>query len=330
MRAIVCHETSGVDSLRLEPQWPAPAMAPGCVRVGIELAALNPPDCLMAQGKYQVSPALPFVPGIEGMGVVLEVAEGIDRLKPGDRVMTYAGEGCFGEEAVVKADYVHRLPQDVSAAAAAGFLLAYGTSHHGLVTRGHLRAGETVVVLGAAGGLGTSAIQIAKALGARVVAVASTDEKLAYCQDQGADFLINAKTDPIREKLQAFTEGRGADVVYDVVGGALTEVFLRGLAPYGRLLIAGYASGVIPSIKANLVLLKQAEVIGVSFRQYFQQRSQDAIEDVRHLCALWSSGRITPPEARVYPLEQAQAALRTLADGQALGKLALRVGPRRP
>ena len=324
MRALVCHEPSGIDSLRLE-DLPTQPLTSGSIRVRVSFAAINPPDYLMARGKYQVSPKTPFVIGVEGAGTVVEAAADVTSVRPGQRVMIYPGHGCFAEEIVMPAARAHAVPGGMSDDVASGFLLAYGTSDHGLLTRGRLKAGETLVVLGAGGGLGASATQIGKAVGATVIAVASSEEKLAFCRRNGADHCINAKTDPIRDRLRELTGGRGADVVYDVVGGDLTEIFLRAVAPGGRFLIVGYASGTIPLIKANLVLLKQAEVIGVSYRQYFEQHPRQASADLDRLCELFDSGKLNPARPEVVPFESGISAMHAVAEGRAVGKIAVRV-----
>lgn len=324
MRAILCHATTGIQELRHADVNPSP-LVPHSVRVRMRYAALNPPDALMAQGKYQVQPPLPFVLGVEGMGVVTEVAPEVSEVRAGDRVMVYAGHGCMAEELVVSADRVLAAPKNMPDEVAAGFLLGYGTSHHGLLARGNLKKGETVAVLGAAGSLGTSAIQIAKAVGAYVIAVASTPSKLQFCQVIGADFGILSGSDTLREELKAATDSRGPHVIYDVVGGDLTETLLRAIAPTGRLLIAGYASGKIPAIKANLILLKQAAVIGVSFRQYFQQLPQLAKADLANLIELWATGKLKPPSPEVIEFSQVLDSLNALATGQVTGKIVARV-----
>ena len=245
MKALVCNDYAPLEALRIE-DIPPPAIGPGQVRIGIRVASVNPPDVLMPQGKYQVKPPVPFVPGVEGMGIVLEIGEGVDDLRVGDRVMTYAGHGCFAEQVVVPRVRVERVPPGMDDMVAAGFVLVYSTAYHGLVDCGRLQSGETLVVLGASGGIGLCAIQIAKGLGATVIAVASSSEKLEKCRANGADHLIDISRENLTERIRDFTAGRGTDVTLDVVGGDTTEPALRAIAPYGRHLIAGYASGVIP------------------------------------------------------------------------------------
>ena len=248
MRAAVCRDFGAPTRVETIDR---PSLRPHSVRIAVALAAANPPDVLMPQGKYQVKPALPFVVGIEGAGVVTEISNDVTDLKVGDRVMTYAGHGCFAEEVIADQHTVYRIPDEMSFEVAAGFAVVYGTAYHALVDRGQLAAGETVAVLGAAGGLGLCAIQIAKALGARVVAVASTEEKRSICLENGADAAVPADPESLNVRLRELGDGKGVHVVHDTVGGPLTLAALRGLRPYGRHLIVGYSSGIIPQISGN-------------------------------------------------------------------------------
>lgn len=319
MKAVVCGDYGPIETLAIR-DVPEPSLTRDGVRIRMKVAALNPPDILMAQGKYQVKPPVPFVLGVEGMGTVLEAGPRAAGFKPGDRVMTYAGQGCFAEQVVAASHLVHHVPEGMPDEVAAGFSLAYGTSYHALVDRGRLQPGETVVVLGAAGGLGLCTIQIAKALGATVIAAASTPAKLETCRENGADHLINTSTEPLRDSIRALTGDRGADVIYDPVGGALTEDALRGIGRYGRLLIIGYASGTIPLIKANLILLKQADVIGVSFRQFAQQQGAEAARGMAALCRLWQEGKLKPLVSAWHPLEEIVTAMKLLTERRIMGK----------
>jgi NADPH2:quinone reductase len=291
----------------------------------MHLAAVNPPDALMAQGKYQVGPPVPFVLGIEGVATVLEAGPGVTHLVAGQRVMAYLESGCFADEVVAPSARVNPVPDGMPDEVACGFLLAYGTSYYGLVARGRLNAGDSLVVTGAAGGLGASATQIGKALGATVIALARGRQKGDFCKTNGADNVVDPAEADLRARLKTLTGGRGPQVVYDVVGGDLTEALLRSIAPMGRLLIAGYASGIIPAVKGNLVLLKQADVIGVSFRQYFEQRPQDASRDLQGLCYLWRQGGLKPARAEVVPFERACESLEAISQGRVVGKRALRL-----
>jgi NADPH2:quinone reductase len=322
MKAVVCREYGAIEQLKLEDAAPPPC-PPDCVRIDVAMASVNPPDVLMAQGRYQVKPPLPFVLGVEGAGTVSEIGTAVTGLRVGDRVMTYAGQGCFAEQAVIDAGLAIPIPDGMEYGVAAGFVLAYSTVYHGLVDCGQLARGEVLVVLGAAGGLGLAAVDLGKALGATVIAVASTPEKRALCLAGGADHAIKGDPADLRDEVKRLTAGRGADVVFDIVGGPVTESALRSIAPYGRLLIAGYASGEIPMIKANLVLLKQARVIGVSYRLLAQSDPAAARRNMRSLLDLWRQGLLRPPLATAFPASRFVEALRLVADRKVLGKTAI-------
>lgn len=323
MKAVVCSAFGPIATLKLQ-DVPEPALQPGCVRIGMKVVTVNPPDLLMPQGKYQVKPLPPFIPGVEGAGVVLEVGEGVNGLAKGDRVMTYAGQGCFAEQAVVPAFRVFRIPEGMDDDAAAGFVLVYGTAHHAVVDCGELQQGQTLAVLGAAGGIGLAAVQLGRALGANVVAIASTPEKLARCRANGADHLV-LNSEPVRDRIRELSGGRGADVILDVVGGDVTNVALRAIAPYGRYVIAGYASGVIPKIQGNLIVLKQAKVVGASFRLLLEQTPELGIRSVRRLCELYATGLLRPEVSVRYPFERFLEAMRLVADRKVIGKVAIRL-----
>jgi len=320
MKALVCQEHGPLSHLRMT-DYPSPAIKPGHVRIAVRIASVNPPDVLMPQGKYQVKPETPFVPGVEGMGYITEVGEGVRGFEVGDRVMTYAGWGCFAEEVVAPVERVQRVPDGMEDKVASGFILVYSTAYHAIVDCGALKAGQDLVVLGAAGGIGLCAIQIAKALGARVIAVASSAEKLKKCRANGADVLINSSNEDLTASIRSATEGRGADVTLDVVGAELTEAALRAIKPYGRHLIAGYASGVIPMIKGNLVLLKQALVIGVSYRLLLERTPERAKANLDALCKMWSNGYLRPEVTASYDFEKVVEAIEFVGNGKAVGKI---------
>lgn len=324
MKAVVCSDYAPLEALTIA-EAPAPALLPGSVRIALHRASVNGPDVLMPQGRYQVKPAVPFVPGVEGAGVVREVAPDVRGLAVGDRVMTYAGCGCYAEEVVVPAWRVHRMPEGMSFDVAAGFILAYGTAYYALATCGGLAAGQDLVVLGASGGLGLCAVELGKALGARVIAVASNAQKLAVCRAHGADELIDSSVEPLRDRIRALTNDRGAAVVFDVVGGEATEAALRGIAAFGRLLIVGYASGQIPAIKANLVLLKQAHVIGVSYRIYTETEHAAVAAELARLTDLWRRGSLKPEVTSRYPLERTVDALKEMAERRVIGKAVIAI-----
>lgn len=324
MKALICRDYGPLDQLVIE-DVPSPVIEPGSVRISVAVASVNPPDVLMPQGKYQVKPAVPFIPGVEGMGHVMEVGPGVDQFRVGDRVMAYAGWGCFADEVVVPQLRVQRVPDGMDNQAASGFILVYSTAYHAIVDCGKLAAGEDLVVLGASGGIGLCAIQIAKALGARVIAVASAAEKLAKCKSNGAEVLIDGSQGNLTEQIRSHTAGRGADVILDVVGGDVTEAALRAIKPYGRYLIAGYASGVIPMIKGNLVLLKQALVIGVSYRLYLERTPERAAANLQQLCDLWRDGKLHPEVTASYPFPSVVDAMRKVGERRAIGKVAVNV-----
>jgi len=323
VKAVVCTEFGPIERLVIR-DVPEPGLLPGHVRVGMKWLTVNPPDLLMPQGKYQVKPLPPFIPGVEGAGVVMEFGEGVTGLAPGDRVMTYAGVGCFAEQAIVPAFRVFPTPAGMQDDAAAGFILVYGTAHHAVVDCGELAPGCTLAVLGAAGGIGIAAIQIGKAIGAQVIAVASTPEKLAKCKEHGADHLV-LNSEPIRDRIRELAGGRGADVILDVVGGDVTNVALRAIAPYGRYVIAGYASGIIPMIQGNLVVLKQAKVVGASFRLLLEQTPELGVASVRKLCALYETGKLRPEVSARYAFDDFLKAMRLVADRKVIGKVAIRL-----
>lgn len=327
MQAWICRRHDGIGALEYGA-WPAPPLAPGCLRIGMRAAALNFPDLLMAAGRYQVKPDLPFVPGLEGMGCVLDCADDVQGFAPGQRVMTYAGLGCFAEEAVVPAALVHPVPEGMTDAQAAGFVLAYGTAWHALVDRGRLRPGERVLVLGAAGGVGLPAIEIAKALGAEVIAAAGSPAKRQACLEHGADAVIDSRAPDLRAELRAAgAEGR-LDIVYDPVGGAATEPALRSLGRYGRLLVVGFAGGGIPAIRANLLLLKQVDAVGVSFRQFAQELPDRAAVAMAGLGRLWAEGRLAPRVHAGMPLSDLPEAAALLEGRRIIGKVVLHIADR--
>src|SRR5216110_2448227 len=262
VKAVLCKQYGPPETLVVE-ELPSPTAAAGEVVVSVKAASVNFPDFLIIQNKYQFKPPLPFSPGSELAGVVKEVGSGVSGWRSGDRVIAFTTYGAFAEEVKTEAARLLPIPDGMDFNSAAAFVLTYGTSDHALRDRGALRAGETLLVLGAAGGVGLAAIEIGKALGARVIACASSDEKLAVCREHGADATINYASEDLRERIKALTEGRGVDVVYDAVGGPYTEPAFRSLAWRGRLLVVGFAAGDIPKLALNLALLKGAAVVGV-------------------------------------------------------------------
>lgn len=298
-----------------------PAAAAGDVVIEVHAAGVNFPDALMVMGQYQVRPPLPFTPGGEAAGVVIEAGSGVNHLHVGQRVVAFTRTGAFAERLSAPASAVTPMPDSLSFDIAATLPLAFGTAMHALIDRAHLAPGDTLLVLGASGGVGLAAVMIGKALGARVIAAASTDDKLALCRAHGADDVINYTTESLRDRLKALTNGLGPDVICDPVGGELTEPAFRSIAWGGRYLVVGFAGGAIPSLPLNLPLLKGASVVGV-FWGSFEQREPAA--NARHLAQLMEwvvDGTIEPVVSARYSLEQTAAALRAMLDRQVVGKV---------
>jgi NADPH:quinone reductase len=324
VKAVLCREYGPPESLVVE-DVPSPAPGPGEVVVSVKAASLNFPDVLIIQNKYQIKPPLPFSPGGEVAGVVKAVGEGVAGAKVGDAVMALTTYGGFAEEVKVDASRLLRIPPGMDFTTASAFVFAYGTSDHALRDRAALEAGETVLVLGAAGGVGLAAIEIAKALGARVIACASSDEKLAACREHGADETINYVSDDLRKRVDALTGGKGADVVYDPVGGAFTELALRSCAWRGRLLVIGFASGEIPKIPLNLALLKGCSIVGVFWGAFAKREPEAFAESIAGLARWYGEGKLRPHITATFPLERAAEALSRMAGRTVVGKVVLTV-----
>lgn len=322
MHAWLCEQPTGPDAL----QWkklPPPQPKAGEVRVAIKAASLNFPDLLIVQGKYQFKPPLPFVPGSEFAGVVEAVGEGVTHLAPGMAVASFGGLGGFGTHACVSAQLAMPLPAGFAFEDAAAFLCTYGTTHHALIDRAQLKAGETVLILGAAGGVGTAAIQIAKAVGARVVAAASSDEKCALCRELGADATINYSEGDLRDKIKAATDGKGPDVVYDPVGGDLAEPVFRSIAWRGRYLVIGFAGGAIPSLPLNLALLKGASIVGVFWGEFAKREPKNNAKALVELAAWYAQGKIKPVIEHKLAMTALPEAFALMAARAVKGKLVL-------
>ncbi len=320
MRTVICRAFDQPETLTVETVADPVAEA-GHVVIAVHAAGVNFPDALMVMGQYQVRPPLPFTPGGEAAGVIIEVGSGVTHLHVGQRVVAFTRTGAFAERLSAPAAAVTPIPDALSFDIAATLPLAYGTAMHALIDRAHLARGETLLVVGASGGVGLAAVMIGKALGARVIAAASTDEKLALCRTHGADALINYTTESLRDRLKAITNGLGPDVICDPVGGDLAEPAFRSIAWGGRYLVVGFAGGAIPSLPFNLPLLKGASIVGV-FWGSFEQREPAA--NARHLAQLmaWASdGTITPVVSARYLLDQSAAALRAMLDRQVVGKV---------
>lgn len=324
MRAWLCKSFGPPESLVLE-ETAEPRVGSGSVLVRVTAAGLNFPDSLIIEGKYQFKPTFPFSPGGEVAGVVEAVGDKVTRFKVGDRVMGLTGWGGFAEKIAVGESNLVPVPDNLSDEAAAGFMMIYGTSMYALKQRGRLEAGQTLLVLGAGGGVGKAAVEIGKAMGARVIAAASSAEKLAVAQRAGADELINYSEANLKEELKRLTKGQGVDVVYDPVGGELAEQALRSMAWDGRYLVVGFASGTIPSFAANLTLLKGCQIVGVFWGAFAQRSPQENLANFRELLGWAQSGKIDPSVARVYAFEDAAQAIADLGGRRLSGKAVVRV-----
>jgi NADPH2:quinone reductase len=325
MRAVLCKEFGPPDKLVVE-ELPSPAVSKGEARIEVHAAAVNFPDLLIIQNKYQFKPPLPFAPGGEVAGVVREVGPGVTVVKPGDRVLATTMWGGFAEEVVVAEDRIAPIPDRMDFVTASAFFMAYGTSHHALVDRAQLKAGETLCVLGAAGGVGLAAVEIGKVLGARVIACASADEKLEVCKEHGADAVINYAREDLKERLKELTGGKGADVVYDPVGGPLSEAALRSTAWEGRFLVVGFAGGEIPRIPLNLVLLKGCQIVGVFWGSFIAREPEKNRQSLAELVRWFEEKKIRPHVSETFPLERAKDALDAMAERKVKGKVVLVTG----
>jgi len=322
VHAWLCENPVGVEALTWK-ELPTPAPQAGQVLIRIEAASLNFPDLLIVQNKYQMKPDLPFVPGSEYAGVIEAVGEGVTHLKVGQSVACLSGTGGFGTHTLAPAKLCMPLPAGFPAVDAAAFIMIYATSHHALIDRAALKAGETVLVLGAAGGVGTAAIQIAKAAGARVIAAASTDEKCALCKSLGADETINYTTQNMREVLKALTGGKGPDVIYDPVGGDFAEPAFRSIAWRGRYLVVGFAAGPIPALPFNLALLKGASIVGVFWGDFARREPQANAAMMAELAQWYAQGKVKPVIDRTMPMSELKAAYAHMGSRGVMGKLVM-------
>lgn len=326
MHAWLCENPTGVDALQWK-ELPTPAPKAGEVLVEIKAASLNFPDLLIVQNKYQMKPQLPFVPGSEYAGVVAAVGEGVTQLQVGQSVACLSGTGGFGTHTIAPAALCMPLPAGFPHVDAAAFIMIYATSHHALVDRGQLKGGETVLVLGAAGGVGTAAIQVAKAMGARVVAAASTDEKCALCQSIGADATINYSKETLqggfRDAVKAATGGKGPDIIYDPVGGDFAEPAFRSIAWRGRYLVVGFAAGPIPSLPLNLPLLKGASLVGVFWGDFAKREPKNNAAMMAQLAQWYAQGKVKPVIDRTMPMAELKAAYARMGYRAVKGKLVL-------
>lgn len=326
MQAWICDNPTGVDALTWQT-LPMPEPGPGQVLVAIEAASLNFPDVLIVQNKYQIKPPLPFVPGAEFAGTVTAVGERVTHLRVGSKVAALSGTGGFGTHTLVSAALCMPLPAGFPAVDAAAFIMTYATSYHALIDRAALQAGETVLILGAAGGVGTAAIQIAKAAGARVIAAASSAEKCATCQKLGADATLNysehTPSGSLREQIKQLTGGKGPDVVYDPMGGEWAEPVFRSMAWRGRYLVVGFAGGPIPSLPMNLPLLKGASLVGVFWGE-FAKREPKANAAMMQILAQWyGQGKVKPLIHQTLPMSDLKQAYAQMSTRSVMGKLVM-------
>ncbi|HBC18070.1 MAG TPA: NADPH:quinone oxidoreductase [Alcanivorax sp.] len=321
MRAILCKELGPANTLVID-DIPSPEPGKGQVKVRVKAAGLNFPDTLIIEGKYQIKPELPFSPGGEMAGEVLAVGDGVQRFKAGQRVMGLTGYGAFAEEILVPENQLIPVPDGMNDHTAAAFSMVYGTSYHALKQRANIQPGETLLVLGASGGVGLAAVELGKAMGATVIAAASSAEKLEVAKEAGADDLINYADEDLKDALKQ-RYPKGVDVIYDPVGDRFTEAAIRNMAWNGRLLIVGFAAGDIPKIPANLALLKGCSIIGVFWGAFTQKEPQTNIQNIMELMQLFNQGKINPRISQVFPFEEYEQALAALTSRTAKGKVVL-------
>ncbi|HVU04238.1 MAG TPA: NADPH:quinone oxidoreductase family protein [Polyangiaceae bacterium] len=325
MKAVLCKEYGPPERLVVEdiPSEETPSTA---LKIRVRAAGVNFPDVLIIQGQYQFKPTPPFSPGAEVSGDVIEVGSGVSGFAKGDRVIAMTGWNGFREEVVVTPDRVLPMPAKMDYETGAALSMTYGTSLHALVQRGRLRAGETLLVLGATGGVGTAAVEIGKLLGAKVIAAGGSDEKLRAVKEKfGADHVVNYQTGSLKDQVKELTSGQGADVIYDAVGGDLFEQSLRSIAWDGRLLVVGFASGTIPQAKANLVLLKGCSIVGVFWGAFTAREPEKNRENFDQLFRWFSEGKLHPLVSHRFPLEKAAAALDAIVKREVVGKAVLTV-----
>lgn len=324
MKALLCKEHGPAESLVIE-NVPAPALGAGEVRIRVRAAGVNYPDNLMIAGKYQVQPPLPFSPGFELAGEILEVSDGVTHLKPGQRVAATSMGGAMAEEICVPATNVVPIPDMMDFSSAAGFIITYGTSYHALEQRARLKPGEKLLVLGAGGGVGLTAVEIGHLMGAEVLAAASSAEKLQLAADRGATHLINYTETSLREQVRELTADQGVDVIYDPVGGELFNDCLRSAGWGGRILVIGFASGTIPNIPANIPLLKGLSIVGVFWGTFARREPETNLQNMGKLLAWFEQGKLKPCISTTYSLEDAPLAMTALLERRASGKLVITV-----
>ncbi len=324
MRAVLCKEWGGPDKLIVDDA-PVPAIRDGAVRLQVHAAGINFADLLLVTGQYQEKPAFPFIPGAEAAGVITEVGPGVSHLKAGDRVMALTGLGAFAEEVVIDAARALPIPESMDFASGAAFPVAYGTSHGALEWRARLQPGEWLLVLGAAGGVGLTAVEIGKAMGAEVIACAGSAEKLKITQEHGADHLIDYSKEDIRERVKAITSGRGVNVVYDPVGGDAFDASLRSIAWGARVIVIGFASGRVPQIPANIVLVKNIDVIGFYWGSYQTHQPELLRSSFAQLLRWFAEGKLKPHVSHRFDLNQTAMAMEMLRRRKSTGKVVVEV-----
>ena len=320
MKSVLCRQFGPPETLVVDDiAWPT--AVPGKVVIEVKACGVNFPDTLIIEGKYQFKPEFPFAPGGEVAGIVREVGEGVTHIKPGDTVFALTGWGGFAEGVLADAYKTFPMPPGMDYNTAAALMYTYGTSYHALKQRANLQPGETLLVLGAAGGVGLAAVTLGKLMGARVIAAASTDEKLALCREYGADETINYTTQSLREAVAELVGKKGVDVVYDPVGGDLAEPALRSMAWGGRYLVVGFAAGPIPALPFNLPLLKGCSIVGVFWGAFAEKQPKDSARNIGELLGFWQQGQLIPHIHATYPLEQAAAALNDMLGRKVMGKV---------
>ncbi|WP_160154022.1 NADPH:quinone oxidoreductase family protein [Microbulbifer sp. ALW1] len=322
MQALVCEAFGPVENLKIR-DWQLPALQPHEVRLEVHAAGVNFPDGLMVQGKYQVKPELPFVAGGECAGIIREVGESVKGFKAGDRVIAMPGLAAFAELVNVDHKLLMPMPEQLDFPQAAGFCITYATSYYAFKQRAQLKQGETLVVLGAAGGVGVTAIQLGKLMGARVIACASSAEKLAFCRDVGADEVINYSDENLKDRIRELTDGKGADVIYDPVGGAFTEEAYRSIAWGGRYLVIGFAAGDIPKLPLNLPLLKAGDILGIYWGGWAARDPKGNMQNFAELLGFVAEGRLQPMTTEVYALSEFSRAFSAIGERKARGKVVL-------
>jgi NADPH:quinone reductase-like Zn-dependent oxidoreductase len=325
MKAILCKDYGPAETLVIE-DVPSPEVKGRGVKIRVSAAGLNFPDTLIIENKYQLKPSLPFSPGGELSGEVIETGDKVTRFKPGDRVAGLTGYGAFAEEVIVPEHNLLPVPDGMSDEKAAAFMMVYGTAYYALKQRANLQPGESLLVLGASGGVGLATVELGKAMGARVIAAASTDEKLAVAKEAGADELVNYTEQPLKDTVKNLTKAKGVDVIFDPVGGDFTEQALRTMAWNGRHLVVGFAAGDIPKIPANLTLLKGCSVVGVFWGSFTQREPEASAQNMAELMGLYAEGKIDPKVSEVFEFEDYAKALNALTERRATGKVVLKVG----